>query len=176
MQVDGCGGGNATKMGVTYPKLGQFLNDTGRQILYTCSWPVYTSLAKGCGGHLTKEECFPLESIVESCSTWRVYKDIMDVYNAPEPHSGVRQLILFYARNNATLAKASGPGHFNDYDMLLGGDAGLSLPEAKIQFSMWSMFAAPLLMSNDLRAISDDMVSMLTNKEVRPRRILWLKN
>ena len=33
-------------MGVTYPKLGAFLNATGRQILYTCSWPVYTSLAK----------------------------------------------------------------------------------------------------------------------------------
>ena len=29
------------------------------------------------------------------------------------------------------------------------------------------MFAAPLLMSNDLRAISPEMVAMLTNKEAR---------
>jgi hypothetical protein len=43
IKVDGCGGNKAT-MNVTYPKLGAALNASGRQIFYTCSWPVYESL------------------------------------------------------------------------------------------------------------------------------------
>ena len=74
----------------------------------------------------------------------------MDVYNAPPPHSGVRQLILFYAKNNATLAKASRPGAFNDYDMLLAGNAGMRLgpdpdsaPRARPSASVQNGVCAP---------------------------------
>lgn len=40
----------------------------------------------------------------------------MDAYNLPG-HAGVRQIIEFYSLNNASLRAASGPGHFNDYDV-----------------------------------------------------------
>jgi hypothetical protein len=49
--------------------------------------------------------------------------------------------------------------------MLLAGDAGLSLPEARIQMSMWCMWSAPLLMSNDLRTIGSDFMDVLLNEE-----------
>ena len=38
-----------------------------------------------------------------------------------------------------------------DPDMLLVGGFGLSVSEAQSQFALWSLFAAPLFMSNDLR-------------------------
>jgi hypothetical protein len=117
IKIDGCGARGP--MNITYPKLGDMLNKTGRQILYTCSWPVYGALGKNCNGDLSTEACFPGDQIVEACSTWRVYKvhflppspqDIMDVYNLPG-HAGVRQIIDYYAHNNATLRRVNGPGH-----------------------------------------------------------------
>eukprot|EP00041_Stephanoeca_diplocostata_P018220 m.379998 g.379998 ORF g.379998 m.379998 type:complete len:433 (+) comp20957_c2_seq48:2555-3853(+) len=161
IKIDGCARPANSNMTITYPKLGKYLNSTGRQILYSCSWPVYAS----CNGYLNSEECFPMEAITEACSTWRVSKDIMDVYNLPG-HSGILQLIDFYAQNNESLRAASGPGQYNDYDMLLGGNRGLSLDEARIQFGMWAMWSAPLLMSNDLRTISSDFVKLYSNTEV----------
>jgi len=165
IKIDGCARRAGSNMSVTYPKLGKYLNATGRQILFTCSWPVYTSLAPDCNGSLATPGCFPVEQIVPACSTWRVFKDIMDAYNLPG-HAGVRQIIDFYAHNNASLRAASGPGHYNDYDMLLAGDAGLSVAEAKIQFGMWAMWSAPLLMSNDLRTIDQEFIDILTAEEV----------
>ena len=162
-------------MNVTYPKLGELLNKTGRQILYTCSWPVYGALSSACNGDLSTEACFPGDQVAKSCSTWRVFKDIMDVYNLPG-HAGVRQIIDFYAHNNRTLRKVNGPGSFNDYDMLLAGDAGLSVGEAQIQMGMWSMWSAPLLMSNDLRTIEQEFVDVLQNEEVSVvSDRLWLR-
>ena len=35
--------------------------------------------------------------------------------------------------------------------MIIVGDNGLSYDEERTQFALWSIFAAPLLMSNDLR-------------------------
>lgn len=39
----------------------------------------------------------------------------------------------------------SGPGHYNDYDMLLGGNPGLSLDEAKIQVCHECTIARPII-------------------------------
>ena len=50
--------------------------------------------------------------------------------------------------------------------MIIVGDNGLSISEAQSQFALWAIFAAPLLMSNDLRIISDEMKSLLQNEEV----------
>jgi len=163
IKIDGCGARGP--MNATYPKLGRLLNESGRQVLYSCSWPVYGALSPSCRGDLSTEACFPYDEIAAACSSWRVFKDIMDVFNVPG-HAGIRQIIDFYAQNNKTLAAANGPGHYNDYDMLLAGNNGLTVAEAKIQMSMWSMWSAPLLMSNDLRTITDDYLQVLLNKEV----------
>ena len=40
MQVDGCYADVST-YNVTYPELGRALNNTGRSIVYSCSWPAY---------------------------------------------------------------------------------------------------------------------------------------
>ena len=59
-----------------------------------------------------------------------------------------------------------GLGAFNDPDMIIGGDNGLSLSEATTQFALWAIFAAPLLMSNDLRTIAPEFKALLQNREI----------
>jgi alpha-galactosidase len=64
------------------------------------------------------------------------------------------------------LARLSGPGSFNDPDMLEVGNGDLSLAENRAHFSLWCLLAAPLFLGNDVRNIPDDVLSIITNKEV----------
>lgn len=50
--------------------------------------------------------------------------------------------------------------------MLIIGDFGLNEEESRTQMALWSILASPLLMSNDLRNISDFAKSILLNPEV----------
>jgi alpha-galactosidase len=60
----------------------------------------------------------------------------------------------------------SGPGHWNDPDMLEVGNGGMTTTEYRAHFSMWAMLAAPLLAGNDIEHMSSDTKSILLNKEV----------
>lgn len=64
------------------------------------------------------------------------------------------------------LRKYNGPDHWNDLDMLEVGNKGLSIPESRYHFSMWCMLSAPLMTGNNLRNMTDEIVDILTNKEV----------
>jgi len=59
----------------------------------------------------------------------------------------------------------NGPNHWNDPDMLEVGN-GMSYDEDKAHFSLWCMLAAPLAAGNDLRKMSAETRSILTNKEM----------
>jgi alpha-galactosidase len=50
--------------------------------------------------------------------------------------------------------------------MLEVGNKGLSLAESRAHFSLWCVLAAPLMAGNDVRNMSNDTRTMLTNKEV----------
>ncbi len=54
---------------------------------------------------------------------------------------------------DAAAPQAAGPGHWNDPDYL-APDQGLSPAQFRTQFSMWSMLAAPLMISDNLDTIS----------------------
>merc|ERR1712012_953190 len=62
------------------------------------------------------------------------------------------------------LRSVVGPGGWNDPDMIIVGDFGLSMSQQKLQMGMWCMWAAPLFMSNDLRKLSDESKAILLNK------------
>ena len=64
------------------------------------------------------------------------------------------------------MVEASGPGHFNDPDMLIIGNFALSVDQAKAQVALWSMMAALLLMGNDLRNLDPEMKAILLAPEV----------
>jgi hypothetical protein len=107
-------------MHITYPKLGAALNATGRQIWYSCSWPVYESLGKPDCNSTFGYQCLPWAELTDSCNSWRIDKDIMDTFYLPG-HSGVRNIIEHLGEANGTLAKWQRPGAINDPDMILIG-------------------------------------------------------
>jgi alpha-galactosidase len=67
---------------------------------------------------------------------------------------------------DARLSRYAGPGHWNDPDALEVGNGSMTSDEDKSHFSMWAMLAAPLLAGNDLRSMSADTKTVLTNAEV----------
>lgn len=67
---------------------------------------------------------------------------------------------------NVVLAEYAGPNGWNDPDMLVVGLDGINYEENKSHFSLWAMMAAPLMLGNDIRNISDDVLNIITNKEI----------
>ena len=64
------------------------------------------------------------------------------------------------------LESYAGPGHWNDPDMLEVGNGQLTHDENVAHFSLWCILAAPLMLGNDIRNMSDDLLEIITNPEV----------
>jgi alpha-galactosidase len=64
------------------------------------------------------------------------------------------------------LAAYARPGAFSDPDMLEIGNAGLTLSEQRVQFSVWSILSAPLLAGNDLSTMNEETRALLTNQRL----------
>jgi alpha-galactosidase len=96
---------------------------------------------------------------------WRTTGDISNQYegtknNGTWSSNGVMHIVDL----QADLRKFAGPGHWNDPDMLEVGN-GMKAAEDRTHFSLWCMMAAPLILGNDLRKMSPETLSILTNKE-----------
>ncbi len=63
------------------------------------------------------------------------------------------------------LESYAGPGHWNDPDMLEVGNGELSYEENVAHFSLWCILAAPLMLGNDIRKMSDEVLEIITNPE-----------
>jgi len=150
LKFDGCNS-DPKDMPYAYPIMAKFLNMTGRPIMFDCEWPIHMVMA-----NLTPN----MENVRASCNLWRVHGDIQDTWDS------VISIINYMSKNNKFLRAVVGPGGWNDPDMLIVGDFGLSYYQQRAQFGMWAMFAAPMLMSNDLRSISDEAKAILLNKNV----------
>lgn len=98
---------------------------------------------------------FPGKWALQIADSWRISGDITNEFHS----------ILLIIDLNADLWKYASPGHVNDMDMLQVG-RGMSYEEDKTHFSMWCMMNSPLLAGNDLRSMSDETISILTNKEI----------
>jgi hypothetical protein len=82
--------------------------------------------------------------------------------------SSIRSIVDHWSRDSprSPLVRAAGPGHWNDPDMLVTGNPGLSISEQQAQFCLWAIFASPLLISADLRTIPNESRDILLNKDV----------
>ncbi|AOW21526.1 glycoside hydrolase family 27 protein [Urechidicola croceus] len=97
---------------------------------------------------------------------WRVTGDIINCWDCEVGHGswsswGVWKIINM----RKDIRKASGPGHFNDFDMMEVGN-GMTDAEDRTHFAMWSMLASPLILGNDIRSASKETIKTLTNKGV----------
>ncbi|RCN41463.1 alpha-galactosidase [Ancylostoma caninum] len=99
--------------------------------------------------------------IAQSCNLWRNYNDVANSWES------VLSIINWYDRMQDKLIPAHGPGHWNDPDMLIiGMKNGLTVNQAKVQMTVWSIWSAPLIMSNDLRTIDPAFKQILLNRDV----------
>ncbi|MFF9838191.1 glycoside hydrolase family 27 protein [Streptomyces sp. NPDC013740] len=93
---------------------------------------------------------------------WRTTEDLLDIWQNDNTNSypmGVGNVLDI----TAPLAAQSGPGHWNDPDMLVVGRPGLSLTESRTHFALWALLGAPLMAGNDIRTMSADVSGILRN-------------
>jgi len=64
------------------------------------------------------------------------------------------------------LQKYSGPGHWNDADILEVGMRGLTTDESRAHFSLWCILASPLMAGCDVRTMSPEIAEIHLNREV----------
>lgn len=91
---------------------------------------------------------------------WRNFDDIQDSW------ASLESIIDYYGNNQDFIIPNGGPGHWNDPDMLIIGNFGLSYEQSKTQMALWAILAAPLLMSVDLRSIRPEYKAILQNRKI----------
>eukprot|EP00095_Tigriopus_kingsejongensis_P002201 maker-scaffold2190_size19107-snap-gene-0.6 protein:Tk02201 transcript:maker-scaffold2190_size19107-snap-gene-0.6-mRNA-1 annotation:"Alpha-N-acetylgalactosaminidase" len=148
VKLDGCYV-DIHQMDDGYPEFGDYLNKTGRSMVYSCSWPAYW-----------ENEVPDYPRIAEYCNLWRNYGDIQDSW------TDVLDIVDHYGDQQDVFAQFAGPGQWNDPDMLIIGNFALSLEQSRLQMALWAVLAAPLIMSNDLRSIRPEFVDILQNRNV----------
>ena len=127
------------KSQLRYLPMRDALNATGRPMLFSiCDWQDHAAYWAP-----------------ELGNSWRTTDDI----NTGWP-SVMRNLL----ENDAYWAVA-GAGQWNDPDMLEVGN-GLTRNESVSHFSLWCLVKAPLILGNDLRNMTADTLSILTNAEL----------
>ena len=98
-------------------------------------------------------------------NSWRTTLDIYDNWGK----------LLSIGFNQAEFAQFTGPGHWNDPDMLVVGWVGwgsnlhpthLTPNEQYSHVSLWCLLSAPLLLGCDLAKLDDFTLNLLTNDEV----------
>ena len=147
---------------VRYKRMADALKITGRDIVFAiCEWGQREPWTWGAeiGGHL-----------------WRTTWDIRDTWFSniyDSGHGGILNIL----DQQPELEKYSGPGRWNDPDMLViglngkgrssshGGAKGCSIEEYRSQMSLWCLINAPLIASCDLRNMDDVIKKILTNRE-----------
>ncbi|XP_052604402.1 alpha-N-acetylgalactosaminidase isoform X1 [Peromyscus californicus insignis] len=147
LKLDGCYSTDAERA-EGYPKMAAALNATGRPIAFSCSWPAYE-------GGLPPKVNYTLMANI--CNLWRNYDDIQDSWKS------VLSILDWFVKYQDILQPVAGPGRWNDPDMLIIGNFGLSFEESRAQMALWTILAAPLFMSTDLRTISPQNMDILQN-------------
>jgi alpha-galactosidase len=111
--------------------------------------------------HLACSSCGPKNPdgchswIRDVCNQWRTVVDIQATWDS----------LFEVLETNDLMRFLGGNGKWNDADMLQVGNVGLSHTEQISHFSLWCLLAAPLLISTDLRHISNETVAILTAPE-----------
>ena len=94
---------------------------------------------------------------------WRITADIRDCYDCKFNWGGVG--VLQILDKALTINQYSGPGHWNDLEMLEIGNGGQTEHEYRSHFAIWSMMSAPLMAGNDIRNMDALTKEILLNKE-----------
>ena len=141
LKYDNCGDHLGRTAIQRYTAMRDALLATGRPIMFSiCNWGlehVHTWGAKV--GHL-----------------WRTTHDILGNWDR----------VMWILDQQVGLASYSGPGGWNDPDMLEVGNPGLASIESRAHFSLWAILNAPLIAGNDVRTMSAETQAILTDPDI----------
>ena len=127
-----------------YTAMSKALRNSGRDIVFSiCMWEYKDWMPK-------------------IANLWRTTFDIGPEWISTSWYRGVYEII---DANNKYWQIAK-PGHWNDPDMLEVGNRGLSYEEQRSQMTMWSIMAAPIMISSDVRNMSDETKELYLNKDM----------
>ncbi|CAD5224396.1 unnamed protein product [Bursaphelenchus okinawaensis] len=146
LKLDGCWS-TIVEMEGGYPLFSQYLNASGRSIVYSCSWPAYLAIKPNIN----------YNRIAQVCNLWRNYPDVDNNLWS------ILYIINEFIKAQDQLIPVHGPGQWHDPDMLVIGN-GITEGASRIQMSVWCIWSAPLIMSNDLRTISPNLRAILQNR------------
>jgi alpha-galactosidase len=145
-----------------YRRMGDALEATGREFVFSlCEWG-------GRAPHLWGKSV--------GGTMWRVSADLfdswVDIWVEDPGYLGVG--VDSSIDIAASLAGYSEPGSWNDLDMLVVGlkgsgqihGDGMTHMEYQTHLSIWVMAASPLMIGCDIRSMSDETRTLLTNEEV----------
>ncbi|CAF4078133.1 unnamed protein product, partial [Rotaria sordida] len=150
LKLDGCYA-DITDFEKGFPAMEKALNSTGYPIAFSCDWPCYQEYVKMKPNYT---------AAAYTCNLWRNWHDIQDSWDS------VYSTVQWFADNQDRLSPFHGPGHWNDPDMIIIGNFGLSPGQSRAQMALWSIMAAPLILSVDLRTIPDWAREIILNKNL----------
>jgi hypothetical protein len=140
LKYDNCYNNNISGT-IRYPAMRDALKATGRDIFYSlCQWG--------------EEDSWKWTPAV--ANSWRTTQDIFDGWSSVE----------FNFKLSQEHFERSGPGGWNDPDMLEVGNGGLTYEEEKTHFVLWVMAKAPLIIGCDLTTVSAESLAIVTNAEL----------
>lgn len=151
LKYDWCNTENINPVGA-YTLMRDALRAAGRPILFSmCEWG----------------NSKPWTWAREVGHMWRTTGDIGLSFSDPAVFTGdwKPRTVMQNFDDNAGLRRHAGPGHWNDPDMLEVGN-GMSVNQDRAHFTMWCMMAAPLILGNDIRAMSDETAAIVTDRDV----------
>lgn len=98
---------------------------------------------------------YPGDWVKDIADSWRISGDIEASFES----------VMRIVDHCEPLWKHSGPGGFNDMDILQVG-RGMTETEDRTHFTLWCMMNSPLLAGNDLRSMSPATLAILTHPEL----------
>ncbi|HLP73003.1 MAG TPA: glycoside hydrolase family 27 protein [Bacteroidales bacterium] len=87
------------------------------------------------------------------------------VFDKPDRSNKNYLSVMAAAVNNDLSAKYAGKGYWNDPDMMVTGNQGLTNAEQESHFALWCIMSSPLFLGNDPRNMDEFERKLITNRE-----------
>lgn len=140
---------NATSDMLQYQYTGKCVKDATRQYALDSNQPEKKIVFSLCEWGAGKPHLWG----ASAGNLWRTTGDIEAKW---------RSVVDLYERN-VVLHEYAGIGGWNDPDMLEVGVGELTYTENVAHFALWCMMAAPLILGNDVRKMSDELLEVVKN-------------
>jgi alpha-galactosidase len=141
LKYDNCFARNLGKVQWRYQRMHDALNQSGHTLFFSmCEWGVED----------------PATWAMPIGNSWRTTGDIDPTWKS----------ITKILDANDQWHDYAGIGGWNDPDMLEVGNGDLTIAEQRAHFTMWCLIKSPLLLGNDLRNMSPEVLEIISNKEV----------